>query len=66
MDDFRLLGTKEIAKLFGKHVQTVQKWRRDGMLPKPLIDTRSPVWSWYQIRNWIELNETDCTEKDSI
>lgn len=60
MDDFKLLTTKEVAKILGKHVQTVQKWRREGRLPVPLINTRNPAWSWKQIRRWIELDDTHC------
>lgn len=64
MDDFKLLTTKELAKLLGKHVQTIQKWRRDRILPTPLIDSRNPAWSWMQIRRWIELDDTDCAVPD--
>ena len=65
MDDFKLLSTKEVAKILGKHVQTVQKWRREGRMPTPLIDSRNPAWSWKQIRRWMELDDTRCAKPDS-
>jgi predicted DNA-binding transcriptional regulator AlpA len=64
MDDFKLLTTKEVASLLGKHVQTVRQWRREGRLPEPLIDSRNPAWSWYQIRRWIELDDTRCVDSE--
>lgn len=65
MDDWKLLTTKEVASILGKHVQTVQKWRREGIIPKPIVDCRNPAWSWCQIRRWMELDETGRVEPDS-
>ena len=58
MDDFKLLSTKEVAKLLGKHVYTINRWRRDGVLPQPIVNTRQPEWSLHQIQSWLQVVAT--------
>jgi len=57
-EEFKLLGTKEVAKLLGKHVYTINRWRKEGVLPQPVVNTRQPEWSLQQIRNWLQLLAT--------
>lgn len=40
-----LIGTREVARIIGKSQRTIQRWRKQGLLPKPCIDRRSaPKW----------------------
>jgi predicted DNA-binding transcriptional regulator AlpA len=61
-DDFKLLSSKEVASLIGRHVSTVNRWRLSGVLPEPIIDTSKPAWSRYQIRIWIEAKQIKANE----
>jgi predicted DNA-binding transcriptional regulator AlpA len=54
MDDLKLIDTKALAKRLGKNVRTIQRWRKDGKLPIPIISgCRKCYWSESQFLNWM-------------
>lgn len=51
----KYLGLAEVANILDIRKQTAQNWKTRGHLPKPLIQlAMGPVWSYWQIRKWIE------------
>ncbi len=55
-----LVGPSEIATLLGVHRVTVDRWRRDGVLPPAEAElNRGPVWQRASIVLWAE--QTDRT-----
>lgn len=52
-----LVGLPEIARMLGKHPQTVQDWNsRGGVLPEPewIVANRVPVWRKSTIVKWAQ------------
>ncbi len=48
-----IVGPTEIADMFGVHVVTVDRWRRDGVLPPAEAALRrGPVWEKQTIVDW--------------
>ncbi len=48
-----LVGPVEVAAMFGVHAVTVDRWRRDGILPPPDATLRrGPVWRKTTITGW--------------
>ena len=49
----RMVGPAEIADLFDVHPVTVDRWRREKILPAPdQILRRGPIWSYQTIIDW--------------
>lgn len=48
---------KDLAKLFGVTVQTINAWVKTGQLPKPTKVGRIPVFSYEQIKHLLKTNE---------
>ena len=50
-----IVGPVEIAEMFGVHAVSVDRWRRDGILPEPdAWLRRGPVWLRETIVEWAE------------
>lgn len=51
-----LVGISEIAELAGVQPNTVKVWRqRHDDFPKPVAQLKmGPVWTWEQVRPWVE------------
>ncbi len=48
-----IVGPSEIAVMLGVHRVTVDRWRRDGVLPPAEAElNRGPVWSRSVIVEW--------------
>ena len=48
-----LVGPAEIADMFDVHAVTVDRWRRDGVLPAPDATLRrGPVWMRETVVEW--------------
>ena len=48
-----LIGLAEIAERLGVGRNTVDQWRRRGILPDPLTTVSgNPVWAWPDIEAW--------------
>jgi len=53
MDRLRLMDRKQLAKELGVTMRTISTWRKNGVLPEPLVDSKNrPFWSLIQIENW--------------
>ena len=50
-----LVGPVEVSLMFNVHVVTVDRWRRDRILPDPDAELRrGPVWLRETIVEWAE------------
>ncbi len=48
-----LVGPKEISEMFGVHRVTVDRWRREEVLPEPEgYLAMGPVWTRSRIEKW--------------
>ena len=51
-----IVGPAEIAAMLRVHKVTVDRWRRDGVMPPPdAYLRRGPVWQRAEIVLWAEL-----------
>jgi hypothetical protein len=59
----RMVGPAEIADMFDVHPVTVDRWRRDGILPAPgQWLRRGPIWSYQTIVEWAESTGREISE----
>lgn len=49
-----LVNLSELAQLLGINRNTAAAWRKEGILPRPLVDTGSErvFWARAQIEDW--------------
>ena len=58
-----LVGPSEIATLLGVHRVTVDRWRRDGVLPPAEAElNRGPVWQRASIVLWAEQTNREVSD----
>lgn len=58
-----IVGPSEIAAMLRVHPVTVDRWRRDGVLPPPEAQlNRGPVWRRIVISEWAELTGRAVTD----
>lgn len=50
-----LLSNSDVAQLLGRSSITIYRWRRDGILPPPvMVNGRSIGWRQSDISDWID------------
>jgi len=55
-----IVGPSEIAEMLRVHPVTVDRWRRDGVMPPPEAElNRGPVWQKASIVEWAVLTGRD-------
>ena len=60
-----IVGPSEIAVMLRVHRVTVDRWRRDGVLPPPEAElNRGPVWQRASIVLWAELTDREVSDGD--
>ena len=58
-----IVGPAEIAAMLRVHKVTVDRWRRDGVMPPPEAHLRrGPVWRRATITEWAELTGREISD----
>lgn len=57
-DQIKLMSRKDVANVLSVHVDTVDRWADDGILPKPWVDVRHRTkrtrrWRACDIDDWL-------------
>jgi predicted site-specific integrase-resolvase len=52
MEDLELLTLKDVGRILNISYATMKRWRRDGILPKPIFRSGRRYWTTAMLIEW--------------
>jgi phage terminase Nu1 subunit (DNA packaging protein) len=59
MDDLKFIDKKTLAKMVGRSVRTIERWKLAGKLPPTNPVLTRPTWTMQQIAIWLRHTATN-------